>query len=173
MCSMRWRIPRRGAGTLVRVEGAANGRIPDGVGRALESRLSEDADGLLVFARIGPERIGAHPLRVRLDEPGGATFDHAVDEELGHPASPAFSAGRRGRTSCSRIESKVNRVVARAERSCGWSGRRGPPSSAAGRYVSGEPSMAWMPVKPTAFHCFMLPGTSRIWSPRSVPASRG
>ena len=85
--------PRARTGPFIRIEGAANSHVADGVGRALETGLGEDPDGLLVLAGIWPERIGAHPLRVRFEEPGGATFDDAVDEELGHPASPAFSAG--------------------------------------------------------------------------------
>ena len=115
--------------------------------------LGEDADRLLVLRGSGPERLGPHPLRVRLDQPAGAGLDHAVDEELGHAAAPEPAAHvPAGKLRPHLLEAEL-RVL--PERDDHPHAQVAPCASISRSKsnVAGEPSMAWMPVRPTAFNC--------------------
>ena len=63
-------------------------RVADRVGRDLEAGAGEVLDRAREPLRIGPERLGALAVRVRLLQPRRAAVDHAVGEELHDAAAP-------------------------------------------------------------------------------------
>ena len=60
--------------------------------RAAVAALGEEAHGVAVVLRLGPERRQPVPFAVRLVEPAGPGVDDAVDEELRRPGPPAGAA---------------------------------------------------------------------------------